>query len=206
MTFGANWYGIVIIRYSMLYAPPDLFGCLSGTLYTLLTFGMLAGYVILIIITNILNVNTLENYQIQFFILGVASVVLSLALVEYWGVFPPPDDVNAVDAVDETYISVPSDIEIPMTVQMAPRSPNENSELLCDNVNTNATNIPVSCPSRNYREDVILRLVLLLALFFSTRIFLGALSTDASIATATATATSTQTSGSTFSSSNRTSI
>ena len=123
MTFGANLYGIVIIRYSVLYAPPDLFGCLSGTLYTLLTFGMLAAYVVLYLIMNMIDVNDVERgYQIQFSILGLTSFVLSLALVEYWRTFPAPDieiDQPMADAVS-------SDI----AVSMALGDLNENTELL----------------------------------------------------------------------------
>ena len=114
----------------MLYAPPDLFGCLSGTLYTLLTFGMLAGYIALAIIMTIMNVNSqLENYRLQFLILGVASAVLSLALVEYWRTFPPPDVEIERDPTNRITVDKTStDIEITMTT----RNLNESTELLHD--------------------------------------------------------------------------
>lgn len=143
MTFGANLYGIVVIRYSVLYAPPDLFGCLSGTLYTLLTFGMLAGYIILAVIMNVLDVRSqLENYRLQFLILGIASVILSLALVEYWKTFPPPDvkmDSDPTGQIDEDMTS--KDIELPLTTS---RNPNESTELLHNQQNSSNLHVPVS--------------------------------------------------------------
>merc|ERR1711968_46413 len=105
-------------------------GCLSGTLYTLLTFGMLAGYIALAIIMTIMNVNSqLENYRLQFLILGVASAVLSLALVEYWRTFPPPDVEIERDPTNRITVDKTStDIEITMTT----RNLNESTELLHD--------------------------------------------------------------------------
>jgi len=152
MTFGGNLYGIVIIRFSMLYASPELFGCLSGTLYTLLTFGMLFLYAVLSFIMDVVNVNSAKkSYQIQFVILGVLSTVLSLALMEYWRVHPPPDVIMGEKAAaDHDVISSSADIELLpiMIISKESSSPtNERSELLCSN-QSSAIRQGTACCSR----------------------------------------------------------
>ena len=72
--------------------------------------------------------------------LGVASVVLSIALVEYWKTFPPPD--VKMDPTGQMNADTASmDVELSLKVS---RKPNESTELLHNQESSSSISILAS--------------------------------------------------------------
>lgn len=92
LTFGSNLYGIVIIRYCVLYVPQDLFGTASGLMMFLVSIGLACGYILVYIVSQLLNTcgYTFEKFQGPFVLVGVFSAVLGFSLAYYWWKHPPP--------------------------------------------------------------------------------------------------------------------
>ncbi len=169
LTFGGNLYGIIITRYCVLYAPPELFGSLSGMIFTLLSFGMAFGYIMLMFIMNTLSITSAVVYfQVQFFLLGSASAVLALALADYWKKYPPPRMGEIAIA------SSSSDVEMSNST-----TSNENTELLQNSNRHTAQMSTLSC--FDYREYVALRMVLLVIAFLAVGTLMHSISTETSI-------------------------
>jgi len=92
ITFGANLYSIVILRYCVLYAPQELFGTISGLIFLVVSILLGLGYVIVSFISDLLEVYgfTFGEFQGPFFIVGMVSSLLGLLLALYWVRNPPP--------------------------------------------------------------------------------------------------------------------
>ena len=173
LTFGSNLYGIIITRYCVLYVPPDLFGSLSGLIFTLLSFGMMIGYMLLTLIINSLNINNpLMTFQVQFFLLGLVAGVLALALADYWKQYPPP-------AMGESTVGIETssnDLEMHSTTTMsnANSTSNESTELLQGRQSTETSTLTCF----DYREYIAIRLILLLIVTLAVKTLLQSVSMD----------------------------
>ena len=166
LTFGGNLYGIIITRYCVLYVSPELFGCTSGIIFTLLSLGMAFGYLILMLIMNSLNITSaLINFQAEFLLLGAASGALALALADYWKKYPPPKMITARSS---------SDVEMSKLT-----TSKENTELL-HNANRDAVETSAyAC--YDYREYVAMRMILLVIALIAIGTFVHSVSIDDSI-------------------------
>ena len=92
LTLGFNLYLIVVTKYSVLYSPPDLFGTMSGVLFTVVSvlMGISAAIVGLVVNAASSSSSPLLQYQGPFLALGVGATVLGLWLAEHWRRHPPP--------------------------------------------------------------------------------------------------------------------
>lgn len=91
LTLGMGLYLIVILRYCILYSPPELFGSMSGLLFTIVSVFMGIGTVLIGAAAQAAFPNsTVLQYQAPYVFLGVLSAVLGVALAAYWRRNPPP--------------------------------------------------------------------------------------------------------------------
>ena len=76
LTLGFNLYLIVVTKYSVLYSPPDLFGTMSGVLFTVVSvlMGISAAIVGLVVNAASSSSSPLLQYQGPFLALGVGAI------------------------------------------------------------------------------------------------------------------------------------
>ena len=88
MVVGMSLYMIIINRFSMLYAPPELFGTLGGVQFSIISVGMLVGVSLVSLGTK--DLKGAAQYQVPFVALGVVSSILGGTLAYHWTTTPPP--------------------------------------------------------------------------------------------------------------------
>mmetsp|Transcript_32345 Transcript_32345/g.81495 ORF Transcript_32345/g.81495 Transcript_32345/m.81495 type:complete len:528 (+) Transcript_32345:116-1699(+) len=90
LTIGLSLYTIIVNRFAMLYAPPDLFGTLGGVQFTIISVGLFVGMQAMTSGVPTDGTATAEQFQIPFVSMGFVSFLLGLALAYYWHSTPPP--------------------------------------------------------------------------------------------------------------------
>jgi len=90
LTLGLSLYTIVVNRFCMLYAPPDLFGTLGGVQFTIISVGLFVGMQIQSMGVPTDGTATALQFQVPWVSSGVFSFLLGLLLAWYWHRVPPP--------------------------------------------------------------------------------------------------------------------
>lgn len=91
ITMSLSLYTIVVNRFCMLYASPDLFGTLGGLQFTIISVAMFVCMQALSAVNESLpHQSKATRYQVTFVVCGVVATALGSALAWYWGKHPPP--------------------------------------------------------------------------------------------------------------------
>mmetsp|Transcript_42312 Transcript_42312/g.95714 ORF Transcript_42312/g.95714 Transcript_42312/m.95714 type:complete len:716 (-) Transcript_42312:117-2264(-) len=113
LTLGFSLYSVVLMRYSTLYAPPDIFGTFTGLLFTYVSIAIGVGAGVVewaVLVAWPVNDGTqgaesaraqdlgLEpasvlRFKAPFLFLGVLAAFLGIGIVEYWRWVPPPGEI-----------------------------------------------------------------------------------------------------------------
>jgi len=90
LTLGLSLYIIVVNRFAMLYAPPDLFGTFGGVQFTIISVGLFSGMPIMSWGIPTDGTATAVQYQGPWSAAGILSFLLGMSLAYYWHRTPPP--------------------------------------------------------------------------------------------------------------------
>ena len=90
MVVGMQLYMIIVNRFAMLYAPPELFGTFGGVQFCFVSVGTLVGMMgVSAVLDGIASASAIK-YQIPYVALSIGSATVGFVLVHFWRQHPPP--------------------------------------------------------------------------------------------------------------------